>query len=119
MGLDVYLRWDNISDDEKNKQYTGFSIEHGHVGYLRCCYGDNEIILLEIIFPDWKHLPQEISFDFVKNIHKKNYAIRQFRKKFFDEITEVTKVWMTSFEQFYILGLEKQRNGLKPIILFC
>jgi hypothetical protein len=38
MGIDVYLRWRGMTRDEKAAQITGFSIEHGHVGYLREAY---------------------------------------------------------------------------------
>ena len=38
MGIDIYMRWDDMTDSEKEKQYTGFSIAHGHVGYLREAY---------------------------------------------------------------------------------
>jgi hypothetical protein len=35
MGIDVYARWDGQTKYEEEKQYTGFSTVHGHVGYLR------------------------------------------------------------------------------------
>lgn len=38
MGIDVYLRWDGQTQEEKQAQYTGFSTWHGHVGYLRESY---------------------------------------------------------------------------------
>lgn len=38
MGIDIYMRWDDQTEDEKEAQYTGFSIDHGHVGYLREAY---------------------------------------------------------------------------------
>lgn len=38
MGFDVYLRWPNQTEEERQAQYTGFSIVHGHVGYLREAY---------------------------------------------------------------------------------
>ena len=38
MGIDIYLRWDEMTEAERKAQYTGFSIEHGHVGYLREAY---------------------------------------------------------------------------------
>jgi hypothetical protein len=34
VGIDVYLRWKGQTEAEKEAQYTGFSIVHGHVGYL-------------------------------------------------------------------------------------
>ena len=38
MGIDIYARWNGQSSAEQQAQYTGFSIEHGHVGYLREAY---------------------------------------------------------------------------------
>lgn len=38
MGIDVYMRWKDQTQAEREAQYTGFSIVHGHVGYLREAY---------------------------------------------------------------------------------
>jgi len=38
MGIDIYAEWDGMTEAEKQAQITGFSIEHGHVGYLREAY---------------------------------------------------------------------------------
>ena len=38
MGIDIYLTWDDITDDEKQAQYTGFHTTAGNVGYLREAY---------------------------------------------------------------------------------
>ena len=38
MGIDVYVEWDKRTEEEREKQYTGFSIESGDVGYLREAY---------------------------------------------------------------------------------
>ena len=38
MGIDVYARWRGQTAEEKQAQITGFSIAHGHVGYLREAY---------------------------------------------------------------------------------
>jgi hypothetical protein len=38
MGIDIYARWQGMRDQERNAQYTGFSILDGHVGYLREAY---------------------------------------------------------------------------------
>src|SRR5438477_7874439 len=38
MGIDIYAHWDRMSMAEQAAQITGFSIEHGHVGYLREAY---------------------------------------------------------------------------------
>jgi hypothetical protein len=38
MGIDIYMRWKGQTEDERKAQFTGFSVEHGHVGYLREAY---------------------------------------------------------------------------------
>jgi len=38
MGIDVYMRWPDQTESERQAQYTGFSLVHGHVGYLREAY---------------------------------------------------------------------------------
>ncbi len=38
MGIDIYTHWRTQTEEEKNAQITGFSIAHGHVGYLREAY---------------------------------------------------------------------------------
>jgi hypothetical protein len=38
MGIDIYAEWNGMSEAEKKAQITGFSVEHGHVGYLREAY---------------------------------------------------------------------------------
>ena len=38
MGIDIYAHWRGQSEDEKKAQVTGFSVAHGHVGYLREAY---------------------------------------------------------------------------------
>lgn len=38
MGIDIYAQWKGQTEKEKEAQLTGFSVEHGHVGYLREAY---------------------------------------------------------------------------------
>ena len=38
MGIDVYLKWKGMTEDDRDAQITGFSTTHGHVGYLREAY---------------------------------------------------------------------------------
>ena len=38
MGIDIFAEWEGMSDADKKSQITGFSVEHGHVGYLREAY---------------------------------------------------------------------------------
>lgn len=38
MGIDIYAHWKGQSKQEEAAQITGFSVVHGHVGYLREAY---------------------------------------------------------------------------------
>jgi hypothetical protein len=38
MGIDIYAAWDGMSNITKHAQICGFSVVHGHVGYLREAY---------------------------------------------------------------------------------
>lgn len=38
MGIDVYLKWKNMNQDEEKQQITGFSTVAGNRGYLREAY---------------------------------------------------------------------------------
>ncbi|NBT75130.1 hypothetical protein EBZ80_24225 [bacterium] len=38
MGIDIYLEWDGMEEEEKQAQATGFSVTSGNVGYLREAY---------------------------------------------------------------------------------
>lgn len=52
MGTDVYLLWDKQTRAQKKKQYTGYSINAGGVGYLRASIGmEKENAILRELFP--------------------------------------------------------------------
>lgn len=38
MGIDIYMRWELITEEEIEKQYCGFDVTKGYAGYLREAY---------------------------------------------------------------------------------
>ena len=38
MGIDIYAKWDRMTPQQDAAQITGYSVEHGFVGYLREAY---------------------------------------------------------------------------------
>lgn len=38
MGIDIYLKWDGMTEEDQQTQYTGMSTTSGAVGYLREAY---------------------------------------------------------------------------------
>jgi hypothetical protein len=68
MGTDIYLRWKGMTKEEKDSQYTGYSIDAGHNGYLRASIGMiEENRVLRAIFPE-KLWEDEGEYDFKKNM---------------------------------------------------
>jgi hypothetical protein len=51
MGIDIYLNWKEQKKSEADAQETGFSVVHGHVGYLREAY-HGEPYVTHYLFPE-------------------------------------------------------------------
>ncbi len=49
MGIDIYLKWNKMSKEEIEAQYTGFSVTSGHVGYLREAYHGEPYATRELV----------------------------------------------------------------------
>src|SRR6266566_5106087 len=59
MGIDVYMKWKGQTEEEHKAQITGFSVMHGHVGYLREAY-HGEPYATEVLFPEgWSSRKQD------------------------------------------------------------
>lgn len=117
MGLDVYLRWDGITEEEKQKQYTGFSVDAGNVGYLRASYNSSmtqELTILNELFSEMDDVCV-CKYDFVKNRAKLNEVIKDYLSKNIDsEGLEWFVIWAKSLIDFFSLGHEKQKAELNP-----
>lgn len=61
------MKWDGQTRAQKNKQYTGYSINAGGVGYLRASVGmETENAVLREVFPSeiWEKAGKYIAYDF-------------------------------------------------------
>lgn len=115
MGYNIYLQWDGMTKKDQEAQYTGFSIVHGHVGYLRESYGGRchaTHILQDLAGGDY-----ELTIDNYKLADKKNEIIEAIEVRYKDsEIKdEVVKSWVA----FIALHKEKEEAGLNPVIHIC
>lgn len=71
MGTDVYLNWDNATEEDKKKQITGWDIGRGHVGYLRASIGmvkENQV--LRAVFPEECWNGNAIEYNFKDNYER-------------------------------------------------
>lgn len=74
MGTDIYLDWKGKTKKEQEKQYTGWSIKAGDVGYLRASIGmTRENAFLRALFPDeyWNNeTGKPIRYNFTEEKYK-------------------------------------------------
>ena len=57
-GTDIYLYWEGKTEEDRQKQITGWNITCGDAGYLRASIGmASENACLRVIFPGdfWEH----------------------------------------------------------------
>jgi hypothetical protein len=59
VGIDVYLRYQGMTEAEKKRQYTGFSVQHGHVGYLREAYHGGPYATKALVPETWHESAQD------------------------------------------------------------
>jgi len=61
MGVDVYMRWKDVTEEERRSQITGFR-SSGNVGYLRGTYFGGLSDALKVLF-GWMSWDEETPFD--------------------------------------------------------
>lgn len=113
MGFDVYLKWDGMTRVDEDAQITGYSLVHGHIGYLRWSYEEpNPVLaLLDPFMGD--DYPAEISVPNAKLINRLPYVLGALGDFFEDEgLDRIFK----SFQDFVKLHGGKEGLGLNPSI---
>lgn len=122
MGIDIYLRWEGQTEAEEEAQYTGFSVEHGFVGYLREAY-HGEPYATKVLLPEtWdeendkavipnatlcERLPQAIEAALIRE--RTVYGET--------DVTEESCSMVKSLKDFVALHGRLEAEGRKPWIL--
>ena len=119
MGIDIYMRWDGMTEGDRDKQITPFDATVGDVGYLREAYHGGPYAtqyLVEEAFEDGAgdvHIP-------AKKLRErlpltKDIIIQRFREVYDEELTEDDAV-VKAFEDFVKLGEALEEDGRKPTV---
>jgi len=119
MGIDIYMRWDGMTEADREKQITGFDATVGDVGYLREAYHGGPYAtryLVEEAFEDGAgdvHIP-------AKELRErlpltKDIVIQRAKEVYKEELTEDDEI-VKSFENFVKLGEALEADGRKPTI---
>jgi hypothetical protein len=79
MGTDIYLSWDDMDEEEKERRHTGFSIGHGSFGYLRASiFMMEENAVLREVFPEECWEGGEHSYDFEGKFNILPFLIKKY-----------------------------------------
>ena len=119
MGIDIYMRWEGMTEADREKQITGFDATVGDVGYLREAYHGGPYAthyLVEEAFEDGAgdvHIP-------AKELRErlpltKDIVIQRAREVYKEELTEDDEI-VKSFENFVKLGEALEADGRKPTV---
>lgn len=79
-GSDVYLEWSGKTEEDEQKQITGYDITAGKKGYLRASIGMiEENKLLRLLFPDkyWENNSKD-PFEFIGNTSMALMAVKAY-----------------------------------------
>ena len=123
MGIDIYARWKGQTDAEEAAQYVGFSVAHGHVGYLREAYHGEPYAtryLVQEAFDDPDGTAQ-IPAALLRERLAHTLALVAVREQVvYDEHeTEAIREVQQSFEDFVALCEDKERETGEPVTIIA
>jgi hypothetical protein len=121
MGIDIYASWRGQTEAEVSAQITGFSIEHGHVGYLREAY-HGEPYATRVLVPeafDTEHYPDGAPIraaDLRARLPEALKVATERERALYhhDQFHEDTRATRKSFRDFVALCERKERETGEP-----
>ena len=120
MGIDIYMQWDKQSEDEKQGQILGFSIEGGFAGYLREAYHGAPYVTQFLVKGAFEsdenetHIPCAVLRERLPEALKLHV---QRHKDIYGETIRDTDPSARSFEDFVALAERLEAEGKNPTIV--
>lgn len=123
MGIDIYMQWHGQTDEEREAQYTGFSVVHGRVGYLREAYHGEPYATRYLVpeaFADPDHMAQ-IPAAVLRERLPHTLALAEERERTVYEETDEAAIAETkkSFVDFVQLCEQKERETGEPTTIYA
>ena len=118
MGIDIYARWRNQSEDEEQAQFTGFSLAHGHVGYLRESYGGTPFATHVLVPEAFASDSGQATIPAATLRSRLPGAIATCRERY-EGNAEVTETAVKSLEDFVALCERKEEETGEPCVIIA
>ena len=120
MGIDIYMNWDKQTDEEKQAQYTGWSIESGDVGYLREAYHGSPYVTQFLVKEAFESEEGEASIpsDVLRERLPETLKLHIRRSKdIYGEDVKETDPSAKDFTDFVELAERLEKAGKNPTII--
>lgn len=118
MGIDIYARWRNQTDEEQQNQITGFDILKGHVGYLREAYHGEPYATKHFVSEAFNGDTgkAEIRAKTLKERLPETLRLARARETGIYHVTDEYEIWKAqkSFVDFYKLCRRKEKQTGEP-----
>ena len=121
MGIDIYAECDGMTEAEKAAQTTGFSIEHGHVGYLREAY-HGEPYATKVLVPEaFEELRAPIYADTLRDRLPETLVVAEQREREIYGVTDDTEInrVLRSYSDFVELCARKEAETGEPCLIIA
>jgi len=121
MGIDIYAEWDGMSAAEKTAQITGFSVEHGHVGYLREAYHGAPYATKVLVPEAFEELRVQIYADTLRDRLPAALVVAEQREREIYGVTdqaEINRV-LRSYSDFVELCAQKEAETGDPCLIIA
>ena len=119
MGIDIYMRWDGMTEEDRDKQITGFDATKGDVGYLREASHGQIFATQYLVKEAFEEGADEVHIP-AKELRKrlpltKEIVIQRAKEVYKEELTEDDAI-VKAFEDFVKLSEALEEEGRKPTI---
>ena len=121
MGIDIYAQWDGMTEAEDAAQITGFSVEHGHVGYLREAY-HGEPYATKVLVPEaFEEHRAYIHAATLQDRLAATLVVAEARERAIYRTTDPAKIErvLKSFRDFVALCARKEAETGEPCLIIA
>lgn len=119
MGIDIYMRWDGQTDEEKSRQFKGFDITIGNAGYLREAY-HGKPYATRVLVPEAFEKETEIPVSLLKKRLPETIEVAIERnEKIYKKKTDENSPEVKAFKDFVSLAEMKEKELGKPVRIYA
>jgi hypothetical protein len=120
MGIDIYAKWDGMTEAEENEQHSALlSAEHGHVGYLREAY-HGEPYATKVLVPEaFQELRVPIYAATLKDRLPATLVVAEHRERTIYGVTDQAEIEgvLQSYRNFVAVCARKEAETGEPCLI--